>query len=158
MPPHDDYSVEPPSLPPLFRTAPLSEPSEENSTRTIRHVALNHLFVPSNEPVDPDIGTIATVERFKDDKFVTTILITNAKRKRNVEVGLKRMQERARRAEKMKQEYQRHHEENSQPTEAHRTSMQADANIRSGPGLPGIATAPQQADAQQNSGAGHEGR
>ena len=78
MPPHDDYSVEPPTRPPIFRTAPLTENTDEDSTRAIRHVYLNHLFMPADQQQNDKVRTLATVERFKDDKFVTTIMVTKA--------------------------------------------------------------------------------
>jgi 5'-AMP-activated protein kinase, regulatory beta subunit len=78
MPAKEDYSVEPAALPPLFKSAPLNpqiyDPGPLNPTA---YVCLNHLFSAAPEHPAEQTRTVATVHRYKSNKYVTTVMIVN---------------------------------------------------------------------------------
>lgn len=78
MPAHEDYAVEPVALPSLFKVAPL-EPSHSvsGSPNPSLYVALNHLFHIDPEECPVSTKTVASINRYKTNKFVTTVMVLN---------------------------------------------------------------------------------
>lgn len=80
MPSNGDYTAEPMVMPSLFKISTLDDNISEQKEKSnpSGYVCLNHLFdVGSSSPTDP-IKTMATVQRYKVDKFITTVMIVNA--------------------------------------------------------------------------------
>jgi 5'-AMP-activated protein kinase, regulatory beta subunit len=79
MPAKEDYSVEPAALPPLFKSAPLNpQIYEAGPLNPAAYVCLNHLFSAAPEHPAEQTRTVATVHRYKSNRYVTTVMIVNA--------------------------------------------------------------------------------
>jgi Glycogen recognition site of AMP-activated protein kinase len=79
MPQHEDYTVEPMVLPTLFKAAPVSRNVAEGAPlNPSAYVTINHLYDAAADFATDPIKTMATVVRYKANKFVTSVMITNA--------------------------------------------------------------------------------
>jgi hypothetical protein len=79
MPQHEDYTVEPMALPPLFKAAPVDPKMVADGERVnpSAYVAINHLYDAAADFAADPIMTMATVIRYKSNRFVTTVMVSN---------------------------------------------------------------------------------
>lgn len=99
MPAHEDYAVEPTLLPSLFKVAPLT-PDEVGvrSPNPSFYVALNHLFHVDPEDYHVPVKTVASINRYKATKLITTVMVlSNASQSsRPISVSASRVHDRSR--------------------------------------------------------------